>query len=113
MVHRTSSGKSLVFFLSAGSVGGITQVLVSIPSLTRNQLSKFITVDQRPGTVTTVHLDETALSNLVSQVIPKMESMANHKSETLVLRPSHQHIADTPAFSLPFSSTEINKHCAS
>ena len=73
-------------------------VLVPLLRLMVNQLSKPRMVDQRHSTVNTVRINKTSRSNLLSQVIPKTESMANHELETLVLLSSPQYIADMPAF---------------
>jgi superfamily II DNA or RNA helicase len=98
LVDRTGGGKSLVLFLTAASVGGITLVLVPLLALTASQLSKLNAAVQRYGTINCVHLDETSPSDLAERVLPKMERIGYDSSESLVLLCSPQYVASTPTF---------------
>ena len=94
VVDRTGGGKSLILYMTAIAVGGITLVIVPLLSLTANQISRIEQAVQRYGTVASFNLDETDSSEIHNKIIPKMDSLPYNSSTSMILLCSPQFLSE-------------------
>ena len=94
VVDRTGGGKSLILYMTAISVGGITLVIVPLLSLTANQLERIRQAVQKYGMVSAFNVDDISKSEMETKLIPQIEQFKYNSSSTMLLLSSPQGITD-------------------
>ena len=95
---RTGGGKSLMLYMTAAAVGGITLCIIPLLSLTANQLEQITTAVQRWGAFYAVHLEDTGRHDVKEKVIPEMNSFPYDSSSSMIILCSPQYIAENLDF---------------
>lgn len=98
VIERTGGGKSLMLYLTAICVGGISLVIIPLLSLTANQMEKIRRAAQTHGAVYAFHLDEESKHDVKQKVIPKMDSFDYNSSTSMLILCSPQYISENIDF---------------
>jgi len=91
-------GESLILYMTAIVVGGMTVIIIPLLALTANQLSRLQQDVQAFDMVSTCHLDDTSKEDLNKTILPKIYSFEYESSTSMILLCSPQFIADNIAF---------------
>ena len=99
--ERTGGGESIMLYLSAVCVAGITVVIIPLLSLTANQLSRIRKAIQKYGIVIAYNLDAASRADIKNKIIPKLDNYSYSSSISMLLSCSPQSIADNTQFMNP------------
>lgn len=85
VVNRTDGGKSLILFLTAFSVSGVSLIIVPLLSLTANRQSNHADQKRRAEEVSSEahHLDDLSPSVVKEKIIPRMDNF-DHRSSSVM-----------------------------
>eukprot|EP00581_Thalassiosira_minuscula_P014810 CAMPEP_0183722188 /NCGR_PEP_ID=MMETSP0737-20130205/14224_1 /TAXON_ID=385413 /ORGANISM="Thalassiosira miniscula, Strain CCMP1093" /LENGTH=298 /DNA_ID=CAMNT_0025952309 /DNA_START=62 /DNA_END=955 /DNA_ORIENTATION=+ len=98
VVERTGDGKSLMFYMTAVSVGGIAVIIVPLLSLKANQLERIRTAVPDYDVISAYSMDDTSPTDIKDKIIPKMLQFDYNSLTTMVLLSLPQFIADNVEF---------------
>ena len=98
VVDSTGGGKSLITFMSAVTVAGISLLIIPLLSLTANQLSHIKKAVSKYRIVTAHHLNDLSSTDLNDSIIPMMDAFPYESLSTMLLLCSPQFIIEHPAF---------------